>query len=100
MEIKDNDDGTFELTESFRYQDGIRIITICGCKKHNKLEVDVSITPLLKGRQAYVCDLYIHTDVEIVNGDIRVVDESLFDDYPKYVIESVKKLLKKFSDIV
>ena len=96
MEIKNNGDGTFELTNAFSYQGTTRIITVSGYKKHNKLTVDVSITPPLKGRMTYVCTPSIHTDVEIINGDIRIIDESWYDEYPKDVIVSVKKILKEF----
>lgn len=77
-EIKQNEDGTYELTDSFSYPDGFRIITVRGCKKHNKLEVEVSITPLLKDRQGYVVDK-ICPDVEITDTDIKIVDESVFE---------------------
>lgn len=94
-EIKKNEDGTYELTKSFIYSDGTRIITVQGCKKHNKLEVEISITPPLKGKQAYVPKL-IYPDVEIVDGDIKIIDETLFSEYSKDVIRDIKKTMKDF----
>lgn len=94
-EIKKNDDGTCELTDSFRYSNGVRIFSVCGCKKCNKFEIEVSITPPLKGKQAYVPKI-IYLDVKIENGDIKINEELSSSDYPKDVITDIKKTIKDF----
>lgn len=94
-EIQKIDDDTYELTKTFNYSDGYRIIIVSGCKKRNKLEVEVYITPILKGRQGYVVDK-ICPDVEIVDTDIKIIDELVFSNYPGDVITKIKEALKEF----
>ena len=48
-----------------------------------------------KGKQVYVPKL-IYPDVEIVDGDIKIIDETLFSEYSKDVIRDIKKTMKDF----